>query len=69
MADPLAPWWVHTAGVRRLIGAGTAGDVYEDLTAHHPNGGSAKFLEGPMHSEVAAVAVVLAEGVRAALTL
>lgn len=29
MADPLAPWWVHTAGVRRLVGAGAAGDVYD----------------------------------------
>lgn len=42
---------------------------HEDLTLHHPNGGQAKFLEAPMHSEAAVVAGVLAEGVRAALTL
>lgn len=33
---------------------------HEDTTLHHPNGGNAKFLEGPMHSEAPAVATEMA---------
>lgn len=28
MTDPLARWWVHEVGVRRLTGSGAGGDVY-----------------------------------------
>lgn len=27
--DPLESWWCHTASVRRLIGAGAGGNVYD----------------------------------------
>lgn len=42
---------------------------HEDLTLHHPNGGEAKFLERPMHSEAAAVAAEVAAVLRRAFTL
>lgn len=34
--------------------------VHEDLTANHPNGGTAKFLETPMHSAREAIMVAAA---------
>lgn len=42
---------------------------HEDLSLNHPNGGQAKFLEAPMHSEAPAVAALMAEAVRRVLSL
>lgn len=40
---------------------------HEDLTLHHPNGGSAKWLESSMHAERQEIATILAETVRRVL--
>jgi hypothetical protein len=40
---------------------------HEDLELHHPNGGQAKFLEQPMHSEHVAILAAEAAVIRAAL--
>lgn len=40
---------------------------HEDMALNHPNGGQAKFLEAPMHSEAEAIAAILAAEARKAL--
>jgi hypothetical protein len=42
---------------------------HEDLSLHHPNGGQAKFLEQPMHTEADAMRGIVAAKVAEALHL
>lgn len=36
MSDPLASWWVHQFGVRRLVGSGAGGDLFVPATPDAP---------------------------------
>lgn len=40
---------------------------HEDLSLNHPHGGQAKYLEQPMHTELEAVAAIVAAEIRKAL--
>lgn len=41
---------------------------HEDMTLDHPNGGSAKYLEQPMHEEAATIGELLAGSIRKAIS-
>jgi len=57
----------HDRAVGSSPSAAYAEKQHEDLTLHHPNGGSAKYLETPMHEEAPAIAAILVASVRKAI--
>ena len=57
----------HDRAIGSSPSAAYAVKQHEDLTLHHPNGGSGKYLETPMHEEAAAIAAILVASVRKAI--